>query len=74
MNAGERDIASVKGGGGEEGERERERAGRVRLHYSLAPWILRLIRNADAFAATMRAYFEEEVRRRRGGGRISRRR
>ena len=25
----------VKGGGGEEGERERERAGRVRLHYSL---------------------------------------
>ena len=25
----------VKGGEGEEGERERERAGRVRLHYSL---------------------------------------
>ena len=25
----------VKGGGEEEGERERERAGRVRLHYSL---------------------------------------
>ena len=25
----------VKGGGGEDGERERERAGRVRLHYSL---------------------------------------
>ena len=25
----------VKEGGGEEGERERERAGRVRLHYSL---------------------------------------
>ena len=41
----------VKEGGGEEGERERERAGEVRLHYSLG-WILRLIRNADAFAAT----------------------
>jgi hypothetical protein len=59
MNAGERDIVMllfVKGGGGEEGERERERAGRVRLHYSLMmilqPWILRLIRNADAFADT----------------------
>ena len=25
----------VKGGGGEKGERERERAGRVRLHYRL---------------------------------------
>jgi hypothetical protein len=25
----------VKGGGGEEGERERERAGRVQLHYIL---------------------------------------
>jgi hypothetical protein len=41
----------VKEGGGEEGERERERAGRVRLHY-VQPWILRLTRNADAFAAT----------------------
>ena len=38
----------VKEGGGEEGVRERERAVKVRL----APWILRLIRNADAFAAT----------------------
>jgi hypothetical protein len=32
---GERDIEHVKGGGGEEGERERERAKEVRLHYSL---------------------------------------
>jgi hypothetical protein len=28
-------IYCVKGGGGEEGERERERAREVRLHYSL---------------------------------------
>ena len=28
----------VKEGGGEEGERERERAGKVRLHYSLGHW------------------------------------
>ena len=33
MNAGMRDC--VKGGGEEVGERERERAGRVRLYYSL---------------------------------------
>jgi hypothetical protein len=41
----------VKGGGGEEGERERERAGRVRLHYSLwtLDWILRLIRKRRCF-------------------------
>jgi len=38
----------VKEGEGEEGER----AGEVRLYYSLGPWILRLIRNADAFAST----------------------
>jgi len=41
-----------KEGEGEEGERERERAGEVRLYYVLQPWILRLIRDADAFAAT----------------------
>ena len=40
----------VKEGEGEEGERERERAGEVRLYYSLG--YSRLIRNADAFAAT----------------------
>ncbi len=32
---GEGYCLSVKEGGGEEGERERERAGKVRLHYSL---------------------------------------
>jgi hypothetical protein len=45
----------VKEGGGEEGERERERAGVFYYRGGatiLQPWILRLIRNADAFAAT----------------------
>jgi hypothetical protein len=43
----------VEEGGGEEGERERERAREVRPHLStLQPWILRLIRNADALAVT----------------------
>ena len=47
----------VKEGGGEEGERERERARKVRLHtlhYSLgySPWIFRLIRNTHDLAAT----------------------
>jgi hypothetical protein len=41
----------VKEGGGEEGEREGERAREVRL-VTLHPWILRLIRNADALAVT----------------------
>jgi hypothetical protein len=51
----------VKGGGGEEGERERERAREVRLHYldiqvcvfiTAVPNTFRLIRNAEALAAT----------------------
>ena len=41
----------VKEGGEEEGERERERPCREGAT-TLQPWILRLIRNADAFAAT----------------------
>jgi hypothetical protein len=39
----------VKGGGGEEGEREGERAREVRLHYILG--YFRFIRNAEALAA-----------------------
>jgi hypothetical protein len=35
MNTGEREIVSKKEGEEKEGERERERAGEVRLHYSL---------------------------------------
>ena len=43
----------VKEGGGEEGERERERAlGCKEGATTLQPWIFRLIRNADALAAT----------------------
>jgi hypothetical protein len=47
----------VKVGGGEEGERERRRSGAREGACRggatiLQPWIVRLIRNADAFAAT----------------------